>query len=253
MKKIFKFGENVKEFNIKVLNEREVRASAGILFLFAIVAFMNSWLTGNFYFTKLFVIVFLVDFTIRIFINPKYSPTLILGRLFTKNQKPEYVGAPQKRFAWGIGFLLGITMFFILVLNNVIGPFNLFVCLACLILLFFESVFGICLGCKVYNLFNKKQAKLCPGGICDAHKKEKIQKINTIQIFILFIFFVFTLFLPSFNFIQEQNSFTESTNPVTIVGSRSLNDVEDDSCVVPEWAKKIGHEEQYKLHHGCEE
>ncbi len=253
MKKIFNFGENVKGFNIKVLNEREVRASAGILFLFAIIAFMNSWLTGNFYFTKIFVIVFLIDFTIRIFINPKYSPTLILGRLFTKNQKPEYVGAPQKRFAWGIGFLLGITMFFILVLNNVIGPFNLFVCLTCLILLFFESVFGICLGCKVYNLFNKEQAKLCPGGVCDTHKKEKIQEINIIQTFILLIFFVFIFFLPSFNFIQQQNSSIKSPYIGITEKSTSLNNSEDDPCIVPDWAKKIGHEEQYKLHHGCKE
>ena len=175
MKKIFNFGEELKDFDVKVLNEREIRASAGILFLFAIISFMNSWLTGNFYFTKIFVIAFLIDFFIRVFINPYYSPTLILGRFFTKNQKPEYVGAPQKRFAWTIGFILAITMFFLLVINNVIGPFNLFICLSCLLLLFFESVFGICLACKVYNLFHKEQAKLCPGGVCDTFKKEKIQ------------------------------------------------------------------------------
>ena len=95
----FQFGENVEGFDMKVLNEREVRASAGILFFFAMVSFMLALLNGNFYMTKIFVVVFLVDFSIRLFINPKYSPSLVLGRFFVKNQEPEYVGAVQKKFA----------------------------------------------------------------------------------------------------------------------------------------------------------
>ena len=103
IKNIFYFGEKIKEFDVRVLNEREVRASAGILFCFAMIAFMNAWLIGNFNILKIFIITFLIDFFIRIFINPKYSPSIILGRIMVRNQKPEYVGAPQKRCAWGIG------------------------------------------------------------------------------------------------------------------------------------------------------
>jgi len=47
---------------VRVLNEREVRAGAVILFFFALIAFMNAWLTGNFYITKVFVIAFLIFF-----------------------------------------------------------------------------------------------------------------------------------------------------------------------------------------------
>ncbi len=47
------------------------------------------------------------------------------------------------------------------------GPLNMLVCGSCLTLMFFESAFGICLGCKLYNLFNKEQAQLCPGGVCE--------------------------------------------------------------------------------------
>ena len=89
MKNIFYFGEKIKGFDIRVLNEREVRASAGILFFFAIISFMNSWLTGNFYYTKIFVVAFLVDFFIRIFINSNNSPSLFIGIFFVQNQKPE--------------------------------------------------------------------------------------------------------------------------------------------------------------------
>jgi len=73
-------------------------------------------------------------------------------------------------------------MFFFVVVNNIIGPINLFICLSCLTILFFESVFGICIGCKIYNFFNKEKAKFCPGGVCTVKTKEEIQKINFLQI-----------------------------------------------------------------------
>ena len=145
MKNIFSFWEKVKGYDIRVLNEREVRASAWILFTFAIVAFMNSWLIWDFTPTKIFVMAFMLDFFIRIFINPRFSPSLILWRFMVANQKVEYVWAPQKRFAWAIGFILAITMFYLVVLNNIVWPLNLFICLSCLILLWFESFFDFCL------------------------------------------------------------------------------------------------------------
>src|SRR4030065_946097 len=98
MSTIFSFGERVEGYEVNVLNEREVRASAGILFFLALVAFMNAWLTGNFQPTRIFVVAFLIDFAIRVLVNPKYSPSLVLGQFAVRNQVPEYVGATQKRF-----------------------------------------------------------------------------------------------------------------------------------------------------------
>ena len=97
IKNIFYFGEKVDGYDIRVLNEREARAGAGILFLFAMISFLNSWLLGNFYWTKVFIVAFLIDFIIRVLVNPKYAPSLILGRLFITNQKPEYVGGCSKK------------------------------------------------------------------------------------------------------------------------------------------------------------
>ncbi|HIP21705.1 MAG TPA: DUF4395 domain-containing protein, partial [Candidatus Pacebacteria bacterium] len=197
IKNIFSFGEKIDGFDVRVLNEREVRASAGILFFFAIVSFMNALLSGNFYMTKIFIVVFLIDFFIRVFVNPKYSPSLILGRFFVRNQKPEYVGATQKRFAWGLGFVLAFIMFITIVVIGIFSPLNGLICMLCLLLLFFESAFGICLGCKIYNIFNKEKAKLCPGGTCEVVINEEIQKINMNQILILILFFVAIGFLIS--------------------------------------------------------
>ena len=54
-------------YSVPVLNERAVRAAAGIVFLIAILSFMNAWLIGNFQPTRVFVVAFLIDFTLRIF------------------------------------------------------------------------------------------------------------------------------------------------------------------------------------------
>ena len=111
MSKVIRFGENVEGYEISVLNEREVRATAGILFLFAFSAILLAILKGNFILLKYFIISFLIDFIIRVFVNPKFSPTLIIGRLIVSRQVPEYVGAAQKRFAWKIGLILASIMY----------------------------------------------------------------------------------------------------------------------------------------------
>jgi hypothetical protein len=80
MSTIFGFGESVEGYDVPVMNEREVRAAAGILFVFAMMTFANAWFMGNFRPTKIFVIAFLIDFTIRLFINPKYAPSMIVAR-----------------------------------------------------------------------------------------------------------------------------------------------------------------------------
>jgi len=152
---VFSFGERLEGYPVRVLNERAVRASAGILLVGALVSYMNASLVGNFQPTRIFVLVFLMDFTVRVFVNPRYSPTFMVGQWFVRKQQPEYVGAPQKRFAWAIGFVLALVMAYLVVLKGVVGPVNILVCAACLVLMFFETAFGICLGCKVYNLLRR--------------------------------------------------------------------------------------------------
>src|SRR5678815_4118196 len=105
MNNLIQFGENVEGYNMPVLNEREIRASAGILFLATFISLMLIIFKNNFLPIKYVITIFLTDFIIRVFINPKFSPTLIIGRLIVSNQVPEYVGAQQKKFAWLIGII----------------------------------------------------------------------------------------------------------------------------------------------------
>lgn len=189
MKKIVKFGENVDGYSIPVLNEREIRASAGIYFLLMFISLMLILFKGNFVMIKYMITMFLIDFMIRVFINPKFSPSLIIGRLIVQNQVPEYVGAKQKKFAWIIGVVLATTMFILMVVVNSYSPITGIICLICLIFLFFESAFGICLGCKVYSLIYKEKAQYCPGEVCDAKSKQDIQKTSLSQLFVVAGFF----------------------------------------------------------------
>lgn len=44
MQRVLGFGEKVTGYDVPVLNERELRAAAGLLFVAAFYAFMNAWL-----------------------------------------------------------------------------------------------------------------------------------------------------------------------------------------------------------------
>jgi hypothetical protein len=198
MRGIKQYGENVPGFDIPVLNERAIRASAGCLFvvMFAAVAFIE--LQGNYLLLKYFITAFVIDFFIRVFVQPRYSPTLILGRLIVSRQNPEYVGAAQKKFAWSVGFLLSGIMFVLMVLLNSRSIFSSVICGMCLIFLFFESAFGICLGCLVYRWFYREKAMYCPGEVCDAKTKKDTGKIISLQVFIALAFLLLILLMYLF-------------------------------------------------------
>jgi hypothetical protein len=186
--KLFQFGIKKEGFNVPVLNEREARAAAGILFLLAIISANLVLMTGNLFLVRLFIVGFAIDFTIRVFINPAFSPTLILGRLATIKQKPEYTGAPQKRFAWALGLALSYYMTISLVMFNILNPINIIICFICLTLLFFETAFGICVGCNLYKLLPGKQPEACPGGACELKVKDPNQHVGIISILVLIVF-----------------------------------------------------------------
>lgn len=190
-----KFGEAVSGYNIPVLNEREIRASAGILFVFMFISLMMIIFKGDFVMIKYVIIVFLTDMIIRVFVSPKYSPTLIIGRLIVSRQNPEYVGAAQKRFAWMIGIALATMMFFLMVVFNTYSVVTGLTCLVCLLFLFFESAFGICIGCVFYKLFYKEKAQYCPGEICDVKAKQEIQKVSIHQVMIVVAFLAMIIVL----------------------------------------------------------
>lgn len=247
---ILQFGEIRPEYQIPVLNERAVRAAAGMLFFLALISFMNAWLTGNFQPTRVFVVSFLIEFTIRIFVNPRFAPIMILGQWMVRKQQPEWSGAPQKRFAWAIGFALAAVMLYLVVLNNVIGPINLIVCSICLLLLFFETAFGICVGCKIYNVLNKEKAQLCPGGVCEM-PAEKAPLVSPVQTAIVIVFAVTVSAIAQWVYSTSPSRSVEFQEPVTTQSAVPIDPAEAERCKIPDFAKAMGHEDKWKLHNNC--
>jgi hypothetical protein len=185
---IFQFGETVPGYRIPVLNEREIRAAAGLLFLMMFTTILTIGITQSFTPLKYAIVAFLIDIAIRVFINPRYSPTLIVGRWIVRNQVPEYVGAKQKKFAWIIGLVLALTMFTLMVVANTYSPITGIICLICLIFLFFETAFGICLGCRFYSLVYREKAQYCPGEVCEVKDRHPIQRTGFGQLAIVLLF-----------------------------------------------------------------
>lgn len=206
MSNFFQYGEKVEGYDVFVLNEREARAGAGILFVIGLLSLVNAVALGHVIVTKVFISFFTFDFMMRV-LQPRYSPSLLLGRLFVQNQRPEYVGATQKRFAWGIGLLLALPMFYLLVIDFQPNPIKVLVCILCLLLLFLESAFSICLGCKLFGLFKKDPVTHCPGGVCEIRTKEPIQTFDLAQKIITSIV-IFALIFGMYSYFTKVESKT---------------------------------------------
>lgn len=188
MKKIRGFGEEAEGFSVPVLNEREIRAAAGLLFLLMFIAVTAVLYTGDFQLLKYAILIFLSDMLLRVFLNPRFSPSLILGRLIVSRQTPEFVGAAQKKFAWTIGVIIASVMFTLIIVFNTYSPVTGLLCLVCLVFLFFEAAFGICLGCLFYPLFYRNRMQHCPGQACEKTQNRGTRKIAFSQLLVIAFF-----------------------------------------------------------------
>lgn len=149
-----------------------------------------------------------------------------------------------------IGSVLAVAMLYLVVIRHVIGPVNLIVCAACLVLLFFETAFGICIGCKVYKGFNKDQAQLCPGGVCEfepargagghwAHAAVVLAFIGVVGARTSHV----AAGDPYARVVAPAAAPAAALSPVDAAGA--------ERCKVPDFARAMGHEAKWKLHNNC--
>ncbi len=218
MKRYFRFGEHLPGYTVPVFNEREVRAAAGLLFLIMLTSAMPVIARGETTLLKYSVTLFFLDFVLRVFAGPAFSPSLIIGQLIVRHQTPEYVGAPQKYFAWTLGLILSAVMVVLLVLLNHFGTVTGIICVACMTFLFFESAFGICLGCHVYRLFHTEPLQYCSGDYCSPQTRRNRTPITSTQLATLIGFAcVIALLHVLFNdYFQRQPLSLLTTPPVHI-------------------------------------
>ena len=159
-------GEWVGGIDVPVVNERAVRASAGMLFLAGFSAWLYGVITGDLQPMRLFGIIFAVEMYLRLLVGTRFTPTLIIGTLMTRAQRPEWVEARSKTVAWGLGFGMALAGCLALGWLGLPPAIAQTVCGVCLALLYAEAAFGYCLGCELARRFAREKPALCAGDTC---------------------------------------------------------------------------------------
>ena len=198
---LLNFGEKIDGYDYKVINERDARASAGIMFLLGILSLFTVHLYRTIFWAELFSITFIIEFFVRVLINPKYAPYMLIGGLVASNQQPDWVEARPKKFAWLLGMKLGVIMTYYIIFD-IITPVRLGICWLCLFLMYVESVFGICLGCLLYKKLKWKTYN-CPGAICDVPSPPYNKRKLVIIAAFLGLFFLTYVSLKSYKFNEK--------------------------------------------------
>jgi hypothetical protein len=167
------FGVLVDGIDFPVFNERAIRASAGLLFLFGFAAWMLALTTDNYQPLRAFGMTFMIDMFLRLFVSTRWVPSLMLANLIVRPQRPEWVDAAPKKFAWSLGLAMVFGSCMSMGLLNLTGVIPLVLCAICISLLYIESAFGICIGCELARRFSKNKPRLCPGDVCNYTPGEK--------------------------------------------------------------------------------
>jgi hypothetical protein len=167
-----------KPVHYPVYNERAIRAGAGVMFLIGVLTMSYTFYTRDFSAISVVAPLFWFDFLIKVVRGGQYSPVGILAAQLVKGQKPEYVGAIQKRFAWSIGLFIASLMILLVLILGIRQYVPLVLCGICLLFMWMETSLGICVGCRIYSFL--LDAKIlpepeirpaCPGGVCARPKK----------------------------------------------------------------------------------
>ncbi|PJJ82562.1 uncharacterized protein DUF4395 [Salinibacterium amurskyense] len=159
-------GSVVEGYDIPVVNERAVRVAAGILFLAGAISITLAVIQHSAAPLRPFGVFFMLDMLVRVTVGDRWSPTLALGRLIVRRQQPNWVGAPQKEFAWWLGYGLALLSCAGMGLLGAPLEATLVLCGLCLTMLFLEAAFGICVGCALQRVLTTTPPQYCPGDSC---------------------------------------------------------------------------------------
>lgn len=169
------FGEAIAGIDIPVFDERAVRASAGLLFLLGFSGWLTALLSSDFSLLRAFGAIFLIEMMIRLTLNHRYAPAMALGSLIVRWQRPEWVSAKQKRFAWSLGFALAFLGCLGFGWLGFPALWMLVLCAVCLTFLFLEAAMGICVGCELQRLFSRTEPQMCPGDRCSYRPADRLE------------------------------------------------------------------------------
>lgn len=138
----------MSHFKRMQVNKKVARLNAVWVFVFSMIfIFLPAW--------RWIVFVLLVNFFVKGFFGPWYSPISQINKAILKALKvePEMIFAPPKIFAAKIGFVFSLVASILYLLNYqvaavvVISTLSLFA--------FLEFAFAFCMGCVAHDFINK--------------------------------------------------------------------------------------------------
>jgi hypothetical protein len=173
------FGERVpgltsdgRDLRAPVVDERVVRAAAGITLVIGAVAFSYAYFAKQYAPLQAAASLFCLEFLLRVTVGIRRSPVGLLARAMTLGQPPEWVSAKPKRFAWTLGLVMATAMT-IITNSGIRGYLPRTICLICLTLMWMESALGLCLGCRIYGALARRgrmphdpEIEVCADGAC---------------------------------------------------------------------------------------
>ncbi|MBR7800176.1 DUF4395 domain-containing protein [Undibacterium fentianense] len=158
-----------------VVDERAVRASAGLTMMLAMLVFCAAFFYGMFLPITLFASYSFLDFVLRVCAGVQFSPTLVLSNWITQSvlgMQAEWVSAIPKRFAWTIGIILsGVVATLFWTEKN--GLTTQLICGVCVLFTWMESTFSYCAGCHIYKLLDLK-SDMCAGASCEVRRPDNL-------------------------------------------------------------------------------
>jgi hypothetical protein len=135
MKDVFTFPNPVNEVSARLV------AGGVVLLTLVTIIFQQPWM----------LVLLAYGFVARVLAGPRFSP---LGQFVTRVLTPalpfeaKYVAGPPKRFAQGIGATLSVLALVLYALGFTTAAFIAVALITIAATL--ESVFAICLGCKIF-------------------------------------------------------------------------------------------------------
>jgi H+/Cl- antiporter ClcA len=107
------------------------------------------------------------------------------------------------------------------------------VCGLCLLLMFFESAVGICIGCWLRNRMRPDQAKLCPGGACE-YRPDSKDRLKLGQMLVV-LAFAGVMVVVATGLAGKRH-----TTAQTMQSTAAIDPAEAERCYVPDFAKAMG-------------
>lgn len=169
------FGYLTEEHSHPVFNERAIRASAGLLFVFGFSGWMTAFLTNDFSLLRAFGAYFMLEMFLRLFVGARFTPTLVIADFLVRNQRPEWVDAAPKQTAWYLGFGMVLLACFMMGWLGIRNEVVLALCGFCMTFLFAEAAVGFCVGCWLHMKFAKNKPQHCSGDVCNYEREQNVK------------------------------------------------------------------------------